>query len=271
MNLVDLILESIEEELAVDDEGNLSIKPDDKYSLLPTEKPPLKAKDKNKFGQEFKVFTGYNFVSQPTLKKKLSKPALAKLSDTKTMLRIAAKAMKGGNKKIVNDLLDNMIARFMATEDASKLDVLVVPGSKSPINSIIAKKLKAINPQLQVLSDVLIKATWKEVKINQHFVGREDPKGYTQAGKSLAAKQKLHPDEDFEIKKSGSMSRRRYFSNFYKIPEDKVSMVIDVINDKNVCVMDDTYEEGVTFIDILRVLKDYEPKSIVGLVFLHGV
>lgn len=253
------LLETVDEELNVTDDGELSITDDTPNSILPTEKVPVKFSKRDKRGNKFKIFTGFNF-----------KQNLKGTSDTKTLIRVTVKAMNGKNAEIVNNLIDNMIHRFMKTQEAQKLDVVVVPGSNSPINKLIAKKLKKLNPELEIVSDVLVKAAWKDVKINPHFIGREDPKGYTQAGKALQSKQKLHPDEPFQIKKAGSMSRRRYFSNFYKIPEDKVSEVIDTIHDKNICVIDDTFEEGVTFIDILRVLGDYEPKSIVGLILLAG-
>lgn len=192
-------------------------------------------------------------------------------SETKTLIRKTAKALRTQrDRNTVSSIVENSIPTFKSNLD-SPIDTIVVPASGSGVNGLIAKRLSEEFPSATILTDVLVKAECKDVEINKNITdGETDKKGGLNALGMLASKALLHPHELFEIKKCGGMSYRRYFCNFYKIREDRKEYVRNHLLNKNICVIDDTFEEGATFRDIMRELSEFKPKSTIGYILLEG-
>lgn len=237
---------------------------DDEYELIPTHDDS--ANRIWKF-HGHKVFGAYRIV--PRIAKGMNNDIhVPPLSDQMTNLRHALKhPADTESKRTVIDLVKVSIDRMFQQIDTKSIDILVPLGSKSNLNKVVADEIKRRLPNVQTLNDIQ-KKKWKDVTLShvwKHEVDANNgvPKeGPRRAAKALQDKQRLHPDDTFEIK-SVERGLRRYFGNFYTDTRTN-------LRGKTILVIDDTMEEGATFQDVIRVLEKYNPKEIIGYIFLFG-
>jgi hypothetical protein len=254
-----IIKEAIDEELTIAN-GQLNYSDEDPVgALMPT--GTSKILHKKRYGTKFTLFAGYRFNY-----------SLSGVSPEKVDIRVAVKAMATPkHKEIVTVMINQAVDRFLQTPEGKIIDTVVVPSSKSQVNLLIAKRLKEKNPNIKLLSGAIVKATWADVRINQDIVDRDtSPTGGERADKMLKQKQDKHGDEEFEIKKFGSMSMRRYATNFYKMSDEKRELAQSMIVGNNVCIIDDTMEGATTYSELLRVIMALKPASTVGFILLEG-
>jgi hypothetical protein len=179
---------------------------------------------------------------------------------------------KNLRKKMVKESVQKMAEKMPGFYD---VDVIIPLGSKSDLNLEVANEISSVLKEVVVLPEALIKDVWKNAKVNDlelnddgtESLGRKDARDF------LTQRQKYDPDKSVEVKSisigSKGRSARRYFSNFYKANEDKYKM-IDMIKGKNVLLIDDTLEEGITLTESNRIIKTFEPKSVSAYIFLFG-
>lgn len=188
----------------------------------------------------------------------------------KTAIR---KGVKDSNNPENKELLSKLISRklkYMKNKGMlDKIDALVPLGSTSKLNLLIAEEIKKMIPSAIVYDNVITKVKWKNVKVVDK--GEASKKGYDYAKKVLERMQLTHPEDYFEIKKTGaSQSVRRYFSMFYEIKPGYDVNLIEQLHKSNVLLIDDTMEEGVTIQEAYRVINTFDPISIKAFVFLAG-
>lgn len=193
-------------------------------------------------------------------------------ADQQNAIRRAVKEpVSGKSKEIVDFYVKRSIHALKHFLPIDKVDTIIPLGSSSGVNEKIAREIKSIIPNAEILSDAVKKVTWKDVEIDYDLLKKE-PKGkeslkYLES--YLNGKKKNHPDETMKV--SGiKMSVRRYLKNFMKLsPDFKKDVLERNINGKTVLVVDDTMEEGATMGSAYESIDSLSPKEIMIYVFLY--
>ncbi len=188
----------------------------------------------------------------------------------KTALRKAVKSPHHGeNLNTIERLISRKIKYMMSQGMLDGVNVIIPLGSTSKLNSIMTKELSKALPDALVLEDLLTKVRWKNVQVVDK--GEGSRKGYEMSAKRLEYMKKNHPDDFFEIKKTGaSQSIRRYFSMFYEVAPGYNVDLLKKLPKSNILLVDDTLEEGVTINEAYRVIDALMPNSVKAFVFLSG-
>lgn len=188
----------------------------------------------------------------------------------KTALRKAVKDINAGNNtKLMEELIDRKIKYMKNAKMLDDINVIIPLGSTSKLNSLITKQFSKYIPNALILDNLLTKVKWKDVKIVDK--GESSKKGYEMAKKRLDHMQKHHPDDYFEIKKTGAtQSIRRYFSMFYQVAPGYNIDLLKKLPGSNILLVDDTLEEGVTINEAHRVIDAFLPNKVRAFVFLSG-
>lgn len=250
----------------IGDDGDINsagihIEPDNgDNEIVPTD-VGRKTKIRKVFG--IPIFTAYE-VSRGAEKTKSGQQLLNRL-------RHILKHPESDQKGLVDTLIENSVKSMSEKIDLSKISVIIPLGSKSLVNVQIAEEIKKIaGVDIPILKDFIVKDVWKNVKL-RNIKEDDHSQGYKRALQVLQQKQAQHGQEPFEIKKAGpGQNLRRYFSFFYKTTEGYPVDLSQKITNGNVLIVDDTLEMGSTLIESLRVIKEFEPKTVTGYIFLFG-
>lgn len=197
-----------------------------------------------------------------------------------TNIRRAVKHPDENSRKILSDLVDTSIERFMSDPNMNKSEItVIIPlGSNSKTNLYIAGKLSRILHNAVVLKDFLTKDVWKNVQASRYFwkMARKKhqvihgyPVGWAKEFLDKLEKRKQEDaNEKFAVK--GVLAKQRlYYSMFYKTDKSMIDAV-KKLNGANVLVIDDTLEAGATIIDAKRELDKYNIKSMSAFILLYG-
>lgn len=196
-----------------------------------------------------------------------------------TSLRHAVKRTSERSKTVLNKLIDDSIEKLFLepSMDMKSIDIIMPLGSRSPLNSAIANKIKSKIPNAIIIDEFLKKDVWKNVKFSPTYYREiengiktgETKLGPLRAKNKLEGKQRNHPNEEFHITDLSS-GERRYFSFFYKTDTGKHIDVIDKLRNARILFIDDTLEQGATIVDAKREILKYEPKDILAYIFLFS-
>lgn len=188
----------------------------------------------------------------------------------KTALRKAVKDVNhGNNANLLNELIDRKLKYMKSNKMLDGIQIIIPLGSTSKLNTLLAERLKNFIPEALVLPNLLEKTKWKNVQVVDK--GERSKKGFDMAKKRLEQMKKSHPDEYFEIKKTGaSQSIRRYFSMFYQVSPGYNIDLLKKLTGANILLVDDTLEEGVTINEANRVIDTFFPDKVKAFVFLAG-
>lgn len=164
----------------------------------------------------------------------------------------------------VNDMIDKSLFRFDRIEKLSSYDLIIPLKSSSTLNDVIASKISS-KTGAKVLSNTIVKNTLKNVDINiPDSEKSEKTKQYLDTIKKRFAS---IPDEEFRSKMIKA-SFRRYVSNFLKYNSDNEESIYKEIEGKSVLLIDDTMGEGVTLVEMNRLIQRARPKSVACYIFL---
>ena len=193
-------------------------------------------------------------------------------SELKRKLRIAVKDTNNtSNIETISKLLNRKVVALKKKGILNDIDFIIPLGSSSDFNSVMSDVISKQSTKAKVLDNFLVKSKWKNVEVVD--LGENSKKGYERAKSKLEYMQDPKngfSEEDFQIKDvGGSQSLRRYFRCFYHIPEGKIDIINDLIG-KNILLIDDTFEEGVTMSDAQRVIGATNPGKVQAFVFLYG-
>ena len=197
------------------------------------------------------------------------------ISNDMTNLRHALKhPINADSKRTVKELAKKSVYRMFKQMDVKRVDILLPLGSNSGLNILVAEMIQDKVPNVQMLSDVVKKTRWRDVKLSAVWYreversGGKPMEGTRRAQQVLADNQRTRPDDEFQIKQV-PRGLRRYFGGFYHADPSKQN-IDSAIRGKRLLVIDDTLEEGSTFKEALRVLEQYQPAEIMGYIFLFG-
>lgn len=164
----------------------------------------------------------------------------------------------------VDKMIEFSLNRFNILKPLSSFDTIIPLKSSSPLNDVIANKLKQKNGA-DVLSDLIVKDVINNISVDLPD-SETNPKTLAYLGDILDKFSKI-PDEEFKSKMVPS-SFRRYISKFLKFNSKYDKSVFDKVNGKRILVIDDTLGEGSTLKEIQRLLYQYSPQSVDYFVFI---
>lgn len=201
------------------------------------------------------------------------------VKDKATDLRHAVKKTSEKSKPVLDKLIDDSIEKLFLEPamDMKSINIIMPLGSRSPLNSAIANKIKSRIPNVIIIDEFLKKDVWKNVRFSPTYyreVAEGERTGQVKLGPlrakiKLERKQRNHPNEEFHITDLSS-GERRYFSFFYKTDTGKHIDVIAKLKNARILFIDDTLEQGATIVDAKREILKYEPKDIVAYIFLFS-
>lgn len=183
-------------------------------------------------------------------------------------------SLKGkGPYNVVPKQLDNLLndAAKAAKPLLIKLDpdLLIYPKSNSELLKMFISKLKIELSGIDIVDDGFIKNVELDAENIEHLLNKdhpdwkkfneEHPKEVDKFKKELERNVKRGPLELKKIYKP----YLKFVKNFIKFRDE--GEALDKVIDKNVLVIDDILSSGSTMIEMIRQLKEFEPKSLNGL------
>lgn len=151
-------------------------------------------------------------------------------------------------------------------ESIEQIDSIIILPSQFSANNRIAEYFKQ-NFTNKVYENVFEKRLCNDILYYKWWIKMEEQKNMAFVMEQIENSKKAHLNELFEVKKFGA-NIRRYLYNLLKFSIDLHS-VIDMIENKNVLLVDDTIGEGTTLRDAMRLLEKFNPKNIMSFTVMR--
>lgn len=187
---------------------------------------------------------------------------------TKILQSLKGKGPYQVTDKQIDQLLTGVVGACRQLFASVKPEVLIYPKSSSDLLKQFVEKLKKAYPGIEVLDEAFIKKALKagdeEALINTDHpdwekFSKENPKAVSELKKTLA---RHIQDGNLELKKLYK-PYVKFIKNFVELKD--AYNVLEKVMDKNVMVVDDIFSSGTTMLEMMRQLKEFEPKDISGL------
>lgn len=205
------------------------------------------------------IFYAYYFSpSDKTVKKDVR---LHKINSIRTAIKSYSDQSVVSN---VDKMIEFSLNRFNILKPLSSFDTIIPLKSSSPLNDVIASKVKHKNGA-DIMSELIVKDVIKNISIDLPD-SETNPKTLAFVD-DIRDKFSKVPNDEFRSKMVPA-SFRRYISKFLKFNNRYDKTEFEKLNGKNILVIDDTLGEGSTLKEIQRLLYQYSPSSVCYFVFI---
>jgi hypothetical protein len=188
---------------------------------------------------------------------------------SKLLSSIKGKGPYSVDQKQYDFFLEQVIESCTKLMSVAKPDVIIYPQSSSKLVGDFAKHLSLKFPNAHLLSDVFVKKILKAEDIEPLInTAHPDWKKFVET----------HPHEVEKLRRSllkqiedhGALELKKLYKPYLKFIKNFIEMkdayqVLETVLDKRVLVIDDVLSSGSTMIEMLRQLKELEPKYLSGL------
>ena len=140
----------------------------------------------------------------------------------------------------------------------NNIDIIVTPKSSSNILNDLLSLIANKNPHIRFLPDTYVKIA----DISKIQIDYNNPRITDTIAKRL--EDIIHSaikTGSFEMKKVLPRNRN-FLRNFLEIIDPSM---LKLFNGQNVCVMDDVITTGITQMEIIRSIADYNPNNVIGV------
>ena len=177
------------------------------------------------------------------------------------------------DEQAIKDRFNEIATKFVKEHN---FGISIIAPSSNPLNAYISDVISSKTQDITVLNDVICKLTTEEVddivldfdSEFRKFYKNEFNTAYNQLSNYL---------DDMDEHRKGVFTRhlikdaemRDILDKTFKISDDKYAKYANVINDKDVLIIDDTISRGQTIKEICSIIQaSYSPKSITVLTLL---
>ena len=151
----------------------------------------------------------------------------------------------------------NRSALYIQAKLAKGIDTIIAPTSSSPMLLDILDNLKHRLSGVMIFTNTFKKSNIDNIKIDKNHP-KITPTIIKKLTEDIARAKK---DGYFEMKKI-FVPNRKFLSGYLELVDSKI--LNKYVKDKNVMIFDDVLASGTTFVEMIRTLELYEPKSLIG-------
>lgn len=171
------------------------------------------------------------------------------------------------DKVLSSNMIIESLLIFLQEYDINEFDIIIgTPSSSDVVKRVIDKILMDCDFKGVAIYKGFKKTRVRNIKLNRHLVDREQsPKTKEKVPESYQHSRRLHYDKVSKVSYFPTRFRR-YFENFLELNIKNT----DLIKNKKVLVVDDTFGEGLTMCEISRILEPYT-KQVVGFTVMKDI
>lgn len=171
------------------------------------------------------------------------------------------------DKVMSSNMISESLYEFFQEHNVDDFDIIIgTPSSSNVVKRIIDKILMDCDFKGAAIYKGFKKTRVRNVKLKQELIQRESSlKTKTVVPSAIQHSKRLHYDKVSKV--SFFPTRfRRYVENFLELNISNTN----IIKNKRVLVIDDTFGEGLTMCEISRILEPYT-KSVIGFTVMKDV
>jgi hypothetical protein len=171
------------------------------------------------------------------------------------------------DKIVSSNMISESLYEFLQEHDINEFDIIIgTPSSSDVVKRIIDKILMDCEFQGIAVYKGFKKTRVRNVKIKQEVINRESSvKTKVLVPPAIQHSRRLHYDKVSKVSYFPTRFRR-YIENFLELNISNVNL----LKNKNILVVDDTFGEGLTMCEISRILEPYT-KRVVGLTVMKDI
>lgn len=171
------------------------------------------------------------------------------------------------DKLTSSNMISESLYQFLQEHDINEFDIVIgTPSSSDVVKRVIDKILMDCDFQGAAIYKGFRKTRVRNVKLKQEVIDRErSQKTKQKVPESYHCSRTRHYDKVSKVSYFPTRFRR-YVENFLELNIENVNL----IKNKKVLVIDDTFGEGLTMCEISRILEPYT-KSVIGFTIMKDV
>lgn len=165
--------------------------------------------------------------------------------------------------------LSKVINKFSYDHPIGEYSIIVSPSTQTPLLNDVVRMLKSKAVNTLLASDVIIKNTIDNIKIDYEKYNSKAPTKWDVRTELDKQFHRATQEGTFKIKKILPMFRK-FFSNFLIFKNDTHRQIFNSIRGGNVLIVEDYITSGNTLKEILRLVNELAPKQITIFVFISN-
>lgn len=204
---------------------------------------------------------------------------------TTTISKDILKTLKGSGPYIINDVMYHSLLRFTvdyAVEviGRQKVQFIIYPESSSHFLKDFIEMLEGKLSNVVFLHEGIIKKQLvaTEEYVREHMID-VDYYGYEKMGpakindivksiiRNINKNDKLGKGKIITLKDVGNKISNHVVKGFMEVVHESIFDIAD----KKIMIIDDVLSTGSSFKDMIRVVRDFDPKEVVGLTIFKGI
>ena len=171
------------------------------------------------------------------------------------------------DKIVSSNMISESLYEFLQEHDINEFDIIIgTPSSSNVVKLVIDKILMDCDFQGAAIYKGFRKTRVRNVRLKQEIIDRESSQKTKQkVPQSFQHSRQLHYDK---VSKASLFPTRfrRYIENLLELNIDDTNL----LKDKKVLVVDDTFGEGLTMCEVSRILEPYT-KNVIGFTVMKDV
>lgn len=171
------------------------------------------------------------------------------------------------DKIISSNMISEALFEFLKECDINKFDLIIgIPSSSNVVETVINKILSDCDFYGVAIYKGFKKTRVRNVKLKHHVLERENSeKTKTIVPSAIQHSKRLHYDKVSKVSYFPTRFRR-YVENFLQLNIANPNL----LTNKKVLVVDDTFGEGLTMCEVCRILEPYT-KNVIGFTVMKDI